>query len=128
MDTIQKIEVLMKQRNMTKYKLAKESGLPQSTITSLMSGRIKNPSLETLTKISNALEVPISHFLDDPITRFLEEGYHENPPVVQDEMSEIDEDVRALAREIQDLNSGDKKLLKDMINSMRERGREARKK
>lgn len=120
MDTIQKIEVLMKQRNMTKYKLAKDSGLPQSTITSLMSGRIKNPSLETLNKISNALEVPISHFL--------EEEYHETPSVVQDGMAEIDEDVRALAREIQDLNSGDKKLLKDMINSMRERGREARKK
>ncbi|BFH16940.1 helix-turn-helix transcriptional regulator [Paenibacillus melissococcoides] len=121
MDIIQKIEKLMDQRKMTKYRLAKESGLPQSTITSIMSGRIKNPSIESLTKIADALDVPISHFLG-----FDQQYFEIVVPNPKDDLSEIDEDVRALAREIQDLDSGDKDLLKAMIKTMRDRGREAR--
>lgn len=55
MDVIGKIEELMNIKGWTKYKLAKNAGLPQSTITSLLSGRVKNPSVESLTKIALAL-------------------------------------------------------------------------
>lgn len=71
MDTIEKIERIMKRRGWTKYKLAKASGLPQTTITSLFSGRVKAPSTETLTKIALALGVSVSRLLgEDEIPLF----------------------------------------------------------
>lgn len=68
MSAIEKIEELLKEKGWTKYRLAKESGLPQSTITSLLSGRVKNPSAESLIKIANALGVSTGVLLgeEDP--------------------------------------------------------------
>lgn len=73
MDIIGKIEELMNEKGWTKYKLAKESGIPQTTITSMFSGRVKNPSQESLTKIASALGVPLSFLFGemqiDPIDK-----------------------------------------------------------
>jgi transcriptional regulator with XRE-family HTH domain len=63
MKTIGRIEALMKERGWTKYKLAKETGLPQSTITSLLSGRVKNPSAETASKLAEAFNVTTDYLL-----------------------------------------------------------------
>ncbi|MFC3768335.1 helix-turn-helix domain-containing protein [Paenibacillus sp. GCM10012303] len=65
MGIIGKIEELMESKGWTKYKLAKNSGLPQSTITSLLSGRVKSPSAETLTKLSTALGVSAAVLLGE---------------------------------------------------------------
>lgn len=69
MDVIKKIEELMKKKGWTKYRLAKNAGLPQSTIISLLSGRVKKPSTDTLTKIASALGVSASYLLgeSDPV-------------------------------------------------------------
>jgi transcriptional regulator with XRE-family HTH domain len=68
-DVIKKIEELMKEKGWTKYRLAKNAGLPQSTVISLLSGRVKNPSTDTLTKIASALGVSASYLLgeSDPV-------------------------------------------------------------
>ncbi|UTR05430.1 helix-turn-helix domain-containing protein [Alkalihalobacillus sp. LMS6] len=65
MTVIEKIKLLLEERDWTRYKLAKESKLPQSTITSLFSGRVKSPSTESLTKIAEALDVPVGYFLNE---------------------------------------------------------------
>ncbi|OUM85675.1 MAG: hypothetical protein BAA01_09405 [Bacillus thermozeamaize] len=65
MSVIEKIEELLKEKGWTKYRLAKEARLPQSTITSLLSGRVKYPSAETLIKIANALGVSASELLGE---------------------------------------------------------------
>jgi transcriptional regulator with XRE-family HTH domain len=70
MDTIVKIEELMNEKGWTKYRLAKESGLPQTTITSLFSGRVKSPSTETLSKIAAALGVNSSVILGEEVPMF----------------------------------------------------------
>lgn len=77
--TIEKIKELMNEKGWTKYKLAKMSGLPQSTITSLFSDRVKNPSTESLTKIANALGTTVSFLLsemdsNDPVDEELSFG------------------------------------------------------
>lgn len=63
MNAIEKIEELLNQRGWSRYKLAKESGLSQSTVVSLFSGRVKNPSTESLAKIADALGVSTDYLL-----------------------------------------------------------------
>lgn len=63
MKSTDRIEALMKEKGWTKYKLAKESNLPQSTITSLLSGRVKHPSAETTSKIAEVLNVTVDYLL-----------------------------------------------------------------
>lgn len=63
MKTIERIEELMRAKGWTKYRLAKETGLPQSTITSLLSGRVKKPSAETTSKLAEALGVTTDYLL-----------------------------------------------------------------
>lgn len=53
------IEKYMNEKGWTKYRLAKESNIGQSTLSEILSGKKKNPSINTLQKIANALEVPV---------------------------------------------------------------------
>ena len=54
------------ERNITINKLATLSGITQSTIQDLISGRSTNPTLKTLHKISVGLEMTVSELLDFP--------------------------------------------------------------
>lgn len=65
MDVTKRIEELMNSKGWTKYRLAKNSGLPQSTITSLLSGRVNKPSTDSLTKIANAFGVSVGFLLGE---------------------------------------------------------------
>ncbi|MEV2909172.1 helix-turn-helix domain-containing protein [Paenibacillus larvae] len=109
MNIIQKIDMLMEQKGMTKYKLAKESGLPQSTITSIMSGRIKNPSLDSLMKIANALEVPISYLFEDS-----EVADYLRPQIKE----AINETIRDIANTIQRLSPEQQKLVRMFVETL----------
>ena len=55
------IDDLLKKRNMSKYKLAVESGVPHSTLNDICSGRAKleKCSSETVYKLAKALGVPM---------------------------------------------------------------------
>ena len=52
------------ERNITLNKLATLSGMKQSTLENIMKGNTKNPSLRTLHRLSQGLEITISEFLD----------------------------------------------------------------
>ena len=58
-----KIEKLMKKKKLTQYKLAKETGIPQSCISDWKVGR-SNPKLDKLKILSDYFDVPIEYFLD----------------------------------------------------------------
>lgn len=49
----------------SRYKLSKESGIAQTTLRDIFGEKAVTPSTTTLSKISAALEVPISNFFDD---------------------------------------------------------------
>ena len=44
------IETCMNKKGWTRYRLAKEAGIGQSTLSEILSGKKKNPSINTLQK------------------------------------------------------------------------------
>lgn len=61
------INAMLEKQNMTKYRLAKESGLPHATISDICSGKakIEKCSAETLYKIAKVLHVSIEDMIRD---------------------------------------------------------------
>jgi len=61
------INELLKQKNITKYKLSKMSGIPQTTVIDICSGKakIEKCSADTLYKIAKALDVSMETLVED---------------------------------------------------------------
>ena len=61
------INNLLKQKNITKYRLSKNSGVPHTTINDICNNRvsIEKCSAETLYKLSKALDVPMESLVLD---------------------------------------------------------------
>lgn len=80
MDTHARIVQLMKERRWTAYRLAKESGLPQSTITNLFK-RSTTPSIPTLETICAGLGITLGQFFAEgelvELTQEQREFFHE---------------------------------------------------
>lgn len=55
---------ICKERNLTTNKLSTLSGITQSTIQDLITGKSKNPKLKTLHKIAIGLNITLSELLD----------------------------------------------------------------
>ncbi len=70
MDIIDRIKELTFEKGWTIYQLSNEAGIGQSTLTNMFT-RGTLPSIMTLTKLCNALEITLSQF-------FKEEGENEN--------------------------------------------------
>lgn len=64
MDINEKIKQLMKERNWTEYRLAKESGLSQSTISNLFK-RNTVPSITTLEYICKGIGITLAQFFSE---------------------------------------------------------------
>ena len=57
---------LCKEQNITINKLATLSGITQSTVENIMSGKTKNPKLKTLHKLAIGLDMTVSELLNFP--------------------------------------------------------------
>jgi len=55
---------LRKQKGWSQEKLAVESGISYNTIVKLERGKIKNPKIETVAKLADALKVSIDELID----------------------------------------------------------------
>lgn len=64
MDVIERIDILMKERGWTDYKLSLESGLSSSTIANIHR-RHTIPSIPTLEAICNAFGITLSQFFNE---------------------------------------------------------------
>ena len=62
---VDRICVLLGKKNMTQYRLAIKSGLPLSTVKSIMQRRTKDINLTTLYMICEGLGISVLEFLDD---------------------------------------------------------------
>ena len=62
---VEKLCKYMGQKNFTQYRLAEKSGLPFSTVKSIMQKKTKNISLKTVICLCKGVEVPLAEFLDD---------------------------------------------------------------
>ena len=67
---VMNINTILKENNMTKYRLAKLSGVPHATLNNICSGQaqIEKCSAETLYKIAKVLNVSIEDLIKDSIT------------------------------------------------------------
>ena len=63
-DIHKKLRQLMKERNWSEYRLAKESGLSQSTIANIFR-RNTMPSIQTIIAICDGLEISIAQFFSE---------------------------------------------------------------
>lgn len=57
-----KIKRLIKEKGMTMYKLAECSGIPQSTLKSIVYARSTNIGIDTIYKICNGLDLTLEEF------------------------------------------------------------------
>ena len=63
---ILRLTQLCEERKITINKLATLSGITQSTVENIMSGKTKNPKLKTLHKLALGLGMTVSELLDFP--------------------------------------------------------------
>ena len=61
------------QRNITPNKLCTNSGVIQSTVNSIFSGRSKNPKLATINYLCQGLNITLKEFFDSPLFENLDD-------------------------------------------------------
>lgn len=61
MNTVERLKQLLKERNWTEYRLAKEGGLSMSTLQNIYK-RNTIPTIDTLERICNAFGITLSQF------------------------------------------------------------------
>jgi len=66
-ELLMSITELLEQKSLTKYRLSKISGVPQTTVTDICAGkaRIEKCSADTLYKLAKALDVPMETLIED---------------------------------------------------------------
>lgn len=60
---IERLLKLLEERNITRYRLSKLSGINESTITRLINEKNKDPKLSTVKAIAKALDVDINEII-----------------------------------------------------------------
>lgn len=61
-----RLRALCAEKNLTVNRLATRSGITQSTVENIMSGKTVNPKLKTLHKLAQGLDMTVSQLLDFP--------------------------------------------------------------
>ena len=63
----ERIAELCEEKHITINKLANISGITQSTLNNIMSGRNNSPTISTIQKICDGLEITVIDFFDSPL-------------------------------------------------------------
>ena len=67
-----RISELLKEKNMSQYRLEQESGIQHGSMQCIMNGRNKTVTLSTVIMIARGFGIPLTEFLDDDIFRSVE--------------------------------------------------------
>ena len=70
-----RIDEYCTERNITVNKLATLSGVIQSTVNSIFTGRSKNPKLQTIVCLCDGLEISLKEFFDSPLFDDIDDSY-----------------------------------------------------
>ncbi|MCI8294893.1 MAG: helix-turn-helix transcriptional regulator [Lachnospiraceae bacterium] len=71
--TITRIRTLSKAQRLSMYELAYKTGMPPSTVKSIMNGKSKNPGIVNIKKMAEGLGLTIREFYDHDIFDNLEQ-------------------------------------------------------
>ncbi len=75
-----RVKSLCKEKGWTTNELIRRSGVNQSTISEIMSGRSKHPRIITLKKIAQGFDMSLSEFFDDELFLELNEESEKKSP------------------------------------------------
>ena len=67
-----RVTKLLKEKGMTQYRLAMNSGVTHSTLKNIMHGTVTDNLLSTVIMLAGGFDMTVSEFLDDPL--FNEDG------------------------------------------------------
>lgn len=59
-----KIKDLMKEKNISIYRLSKETGISDSLLGKILNGKVENPRIQTVKQIAKALNVAIDEIVN----------------------------------------------------------------
>lgn len=59
------LKLICDKRNITMYRVSKETGISQSYLSALVNGKAINPSIEVLIKLSDFLRISIAELLSE---------------------------------------------------------------
>lgn len=65
MEIADKILELMKENGVTKYRLAKETGVSYTGVTKILSGQTKHPQIDSIKLIADYFNKPLDYFTDE---------------------------------------------------------------
>lgn len=80
----ERINKLMKKQGLTRYKLAKASKVPYTTLIKILDGTTKNPQIETLSAIAEVLNVSVDDLSNPWIDELIEEGLKKSGMSIQE--------------------------------------------
>ncbi|MBQ4165389.1 MAG: helix-turn-helix transcriptional regulator [Oscillospiraceae bacterium] len=63
----QRISKLLKEKNMTQYRLEQRSGIQHGSMQCIMNGRNKTVTLSTVIMLAKGFDMTLTEFLDDDI-------------------------------------------------------------
>lgn len=69
----ERLKKILKEKEITQYKLSKLSGIPQTTLSSIMNERSKSPSLDIVMQIAKTLGVTVSELIGEVEEEFTPE-------------------------------------------------------
>ncbi|MBR2989191.1 MAG: helix-turn-helix transcriptional regulator [Clostridia bacterium] len=65
-----RVRQLLKERKMTQYKLAQETGLYHSTMTDILNCKYQTPNFRNMALIIRALDISMTDFFDSDLFNF----------------------------------------------------------
>lgn len=80
----EKLSILMKNKGISRYKLAKECGVPYTTLIKILDGTTKNPQIESLSLIADYLGVSLDYIRGQSLGALLEERLLELKMTLED--------------------------------------------
>lgn len=78
------IEFYMNKKGWTKYRLAKQANIGQSTLSEILSGKKQNPSINTLQKIADALGVSIDYLTGKSVRAIIEDKLNNSDMTIEE--------------------------------------------
>ena len=65
-----RVRELLKEKNMSQYKLEQETGLYHSTMNAILNNRVKASNFKSIALIGKALGMSLSDFFNNPVFNF----------------------------------------------------------
>ena len=62
-----RVSALLKEKNMSQYRVEQESGIEHGSMQCIMNGRNKTVTLSTVIKLAKGFHMPLHEFLNDAI-------------------------------------------------------------